>query len=534
VDEHAYSVVATDKVEPGLLPTLVSLQGLANRDAPRLYLLPNPNGPEEHWTHWYHERGYEATHATAEEALVAHAHRAQGYVVYDPELPDSLNVAMVLAGLRDAVVCAPALEEPLRALGLSCIEDLRGRWNDKLAAYGWAADTLLNQCNASILANYEQPHPAAVRPTMDFLVAHRGFCMGLCINDADYPDEAALWERVQTAAPDHAMMLGWHTSRDTEATHVYFGSQHNVWVYCAGAWNMSFHQHIAAAGPYKQDHCETAKCRPDGRYVTITLSDGDSWHSMADVQKKFWRHPRRGEVPVGWEVAPVFAQVGPAILEYYFDTLTDNDYLVCGPSGIGYNYLSGFEDWQGYLDRTEKAMDATSLRTIWVINRVVRHLPNGAVEHRLKKGAIQYSKADMEAFGGVKDQNGADWVDPEAVSRYMQRLPHCLGFFQGWERIPGEGPRWVDGKAWCPTVALVRHDLDAVIDEFELAARHQPAPMFLAAHVNCYDCDMDTVIELAHRLEADGYTVVRPDIFLALAADASKEGMRGSEGKDDS
>ncbi|MBN1342371.1 MAG: hypothetical protein JXQ73_06810 [Phycisphaerae bacterium] len=522
---RTYDLVSLEGISSEDVPTLLSLQGLANRAEPRVYLLPRDEGPEHHWVRWYEDYGLRGKPVPLDQAVASHAGCAKGFIVYDPKQPDTVNVAMCLAGTEDAIVCPPSRVRRLTDLGLKCIDDLTGRWPDKLTAYRWAVDNVMKRCDGSVLANYEHGKTVGPRPTMDFLVARRGFCMGLTVNEADFPVEAALWHRVQSDAPDHAMMLGWHTGSDSEATHVYFGSRHNVWVYCAGAWNMSFHQHVRPHKAYAQSHAESAVCDPSSRYVAITLSDGDSWHSMADVQKKFWLHPRRGEVPIGWEVAPIFATVGPAILEYYFASRAENDYLVCGPSGIGYNYLSGFADWQGFLRHTAEAMQATSLRTIWAINRAVRHRPGGAIEHRLKDGPVCYTKKQMEEFGGIKDQKGADWVDPRMVERYVRGIPQALGFFQGWERIPGEGPRWVDGKCWCPTVALVRSDVDATIREFEQGAEQQPAPAFLAGHVNCYQADMDVVIDVIRRLEAKGYTVVRPDTFLRLAEDARAKGL---------
>ncbi len=524
---QTYDIVRTEGLGPEMVVTLASLQGLVNRRGPRLFLLPSSEGPENHWVTWYAKYGQEGREISVADVLEKYADTAKGYIVYDPMVPDTMNVAVTMAGAYDCLVCAPSTAETLADRGLECFQGMKGRWPDKIHAYAWAILEVMEDCDCSVLANYEQTGGGAPRATMDFLVARRGFCMGLTINGADYPDEAALWDRVQTVAPDHAMMLGWHTKRDSEASHVYFGSQHNVWVYCAGAWNMSFHQHIAARKGFEQSHAGPAVCEPEGRYATITLSDGDSWHSMADVQKKFWLHPRRGEVPLGWEIAPVFAKVGPAILEYYYETRTENDYLVCGPSGVGYNYLSGFDDWQGFLKHSAEAMEATSLKTIWNINRVVRHLPDGVIEHRLKDGPIEYTRKQMEEFGGIKDQKGADWVDPEMVERYVKGIPGALGFFQGWERIPGEGPRWVDGKLWCPAGALVRKDVDGVMREFEVAAEGQSAPVFVAGHVNCYDADMDSIIETARRLEAEGYQMVRPDVFLRLAQDAHAKGLTG-------
>ncbi len=521
-----YDIVCVADATTEERAALVSLQGLVNRSVPELYLLSTRDGTEAAWVKWYGEYGLAGTELGLEAAFKKHAGAAKGYVVYDPALPDTLNIAIILAGLDDAIVCGPSTEERMKGLGLACLHDLRGRWVEKLAAYQWAVDTLLKRSDLKVMATFEQGAAPEPRPDMDYVVAHRGFCMGLSINEADYAPEAALWDRVQSAAPRGAMMLGWHTSHDGEATHVNFGSRHSVWVYCGAASNMSFHQHVAARKPFVQDHCAQAECDPQARYVTVTLSDGDSWHSMADMQKKFWQHPRRGEVPLGWEIAPVFSRVGPAILEYYYATRTPNDYFVGGPSGIAYNYLSGYRDWAAYLEDTARIMQDTSLRAIWVINRKVRHLPGGVIEHRLKNGPIEYTRAQMEGMGGLKDKYGADWTDPQMVDRYIRGIPEALGFFQGWERIPGEGNRWVEGRPWMPTGALVRRDLDAVLKEVEQAAGVS-RPAFIPTHVNCYDADMDVVVELVRRLTDLGYTVVRPDRFLCLAQDANRRGLCG-------
>jgi hypothetical protein len=521
-----YEMIRPDGIPPDLIPLLLSLQGLTNRSTPSVFLCHSESGGDVHWVKWYTRYDLTAEEVSLESLLSRHCHDAKGFILYDPAFPDSLNVAITLAGVRDCWVCPPDFVPRLSALGLECKQDLRGLWNDPIEAYRWLMEKALDHCDLSTLANFEQSGEASPKGEMDFLMARRGFCMGLSINQADYPDEAACWDEVQNRAPAHSMMLGWHTPRDSEATHVFFGSRHNIWVYCGGAWNMSFHQHLSAKAPFAQGHCQQASCDPKARYVTLCLSDGDSWHSMVDVQKKFWLHPRRGEVPLGWQIAPIFAKVGPALLEYYYQTKTNNDYLLCGPSGIAYNYLSGFEDWRGYLKHTAEAMKQADLKSIWAINRVVSHHPGGVIEHRLKEGPIQYTRAQMEEFNGIKDQKGADWVDPQMVERYLAGIPDALGHFQGWERIPGEGPRWLNGKVWSPTQALVRKDIDAVLHEFDESLTHQPLPAFLSGHINCYGADMETVIEIVHRLEAKGYTVVRPDVYLRLAEDAFQRGLR--------
>lgn len=521
----SYHLVSLESVSNEDRSIAITIQGLANREVPSVYLTHRPDGAEQHWVDWYRQYGYEPVETTLDELLREFAPKLEGYIVYDPSVPDSLNVAASLSGVLDAVVCPPLAEDRMRSLGLTCVQDLPGKFEGRVDAYRWLVDEHLADFDLRVMANWNQGDAALIQADMDYVIAHRGLGMGCTVNEADYSDEAAIWDQVQTAAPDGAIMIGWMTPRDSEATHVYFASQHSVRLYCGYAWNASFHQHIAASAPYAQGHCESATCDPNAKYATITLSDGDSWHSMADVQKKFWLHPKRGDVPLGWEVAPVFAEAGPALLEYYYKTRTDNDHLVCGPSGISYNYLSGYTNWQSYLRDSAEAMRKTSLKSIWNINRVVRHVPGGGIEHQLRTGPIVYTRDEMEGFGGKKDMNGADIVDPQVISRYMEYMPDALGFFQGWERIPGENPYWVDGRLYSPVGALVRNDIDGAIREFEESAARQTGPAFVSAHVNCYDSDMDVVVETVRRLEENGFTVVRPDVFLRLAQDACARGL---------
>lgn len=525
LETKSYYILALDNMSVEERSIAISLQGLANRKEPNIYLLPKKDGQESHWVAWYRQYGYEPVETSLDELLKQYINNVKGYIVYDPAVSDTLNAAASLAGIMDAIICAPSSVEKMKSLGLKELENLSGRFKGRIEPYEWLIKEHLNDFNLAVLANYNQKETPRIQSDMDYLIAYRGLGMGLSINEADYPEEAALWDQVQTAAPDHAIMIGWHTPRDSEATHVYFASQHNVQVYCGYAWNVSFHQHIQALEEYSQDHCESAECDPNARYVTITLSDGDSWHSMADVQKKFWLDPRHGEVPLGWEIAPVFEKVGPALLEYYYKTKTDNDYLVCGPSGISYSYLSGYADWKGYLRMSAEAMKKTSLKSIWAINRIVRHVPGGGIEHKLAKETVVYKREQMEEFGGIKDQKGADLVDQQIIEQYMEYMPDALGFFQGWERIPGEDPRWVDGRLWSPAGVTVRKDVDGTIREVDESSARQQLPSFVSGHVNCYDADMGSVIEVIHQLEAKGYKVVRPDVFLRLAQDACKKGL---------
>ncbi len=131
-----------------------TLQGIANREKPRLYLLFNPT--DILWLNYYRERfkiDYEVL-PDPYEALSRFKGDVKGYVLWDEEAPDTANIATVLAGLEDYVAVSPSLEERARAVGWERKEDLRGsfRGKERWEIYRWAFDRYWQRCNHRIVA----------------------------------------------------------------------------------------------------------------------------------------------------------------------------------------------------------------------------------------------------------------------------------------------------------------------------------------------------------------------------------------------
>jgi hypothetical protein len=118
---------------------LGTLQGLVNRRRPRVYLIGDDAANGEGRTTWLRDLGVRYTiHDDAWTLVAKFRGSVRGSIVVDPNVPDSINVATTLAGLRDAVVATPALAERLeREYGLPVLEDLRGRFASRLDAYEW-------------------------------------------------------------------------------------------------------------------------------------------------------------------------------------------------------------------------------------------------------------------------------------------------------------------------------------------------------------------------------------------------------------
>ena len=113
-DTQVVHCVNVAEASEGQRIALMTLQGLANRNAPRLYLMRG--GADEHWLDWYAYYGYQAEGISFEQALERYGPLAGGAVVYDPGLRDTIAIAIGLASARDAIALSPDLAEHLPAL----------------------------------------------------------------------------------------------------------------------------------------------------------------------------------------------------------------------------------------------------------------------------------------------------------------------------------------------------------------------------------------------------------------------------------
>lgn len=144
---------------------LVTLQGLVNREVPRVYLLQS-NDDEGKYT-WLRDGlklGYRV-HKNPWSLLNKYGQHVEGMIVYDPEVADSINVATTLAGLRNGIVVSPALAERLdNDYGFEVIEDLRGRFSDRLDAYTWQVNNLWDETTRRMLIGLAPTRSVEVPP----------------------------------------------------------------------------------------------------------------------------------------------------------------------------------------------------------------------------------------------------------------------------------------------------------------------------------------------------------------------------------
>lgn len=128
---------------------LSTLAGVINRHRPELYFSYD-KGDDAVDRIWLRDFPRVRWHQDPTQLIRRYCDRIAGAIVYDPEVPDTINVATTLAGLHDSVV---ATADQAQRYGLKIIDDLRGRFTgqDKVAIYRWQLENLWPQCDHRLL-----------------------------------------------------------------------------------------------------------------------------------------------------------------------------------------------------------------------------------------------------------------------------------------------------------------------------------------------------------------------------------------------
>ena len=476
---------------------LVSLQGLANRAAPQLYIV-HPKDfqweiTEPLFEFYQRKHGVVFTEVkTADEALALFAKHAKGYVIWEPAVSATMNVAFTIAGLEDALIVTEAQIAQVEARGLKRIDDLRGRYTGQTDAqiYADAYTRYWARCTHDAIM-LMGGHVGAVRmPAMaDWGVRQKMFFHDLSANPGRHPEEVALGKKLFSEMTPLGTVFGWHSyGKDTEEQHTTllssFGLKmeglHNL-------PNLSFNCQFTFTPGFKftNNHqvALDAKLTAEQKvYVSFVQSDS--------IGIGVWTKPGRGKLPFGWQVTMNWSKFSPAALEYFHESATKNDYFIGGLSGPGYMYPNHIPaDKFGPLMAEARALMAV------LDEHVLEIMDNSAADGNV-------GNADLTK---------------ETVDRYYAAFPDVIGFINGY------GPaRTRDLR---DTRAMISYDYyidprrprdEVAADLNELIAINAKRPYFLLVHVRESN-DVNSLVEITKQLEGP-VEIVPVDVFLKLAA----------------
>ncbi len=543
-----------------------ALQGLVNRSASSIYLdygiYDDPaarrtnevfldkdlwqakyrallgNQDQRNLAYYQQKFGFTLTTSSGLSDLVnQHLHLLRGLVVWDETLPDSLNIALMLAARENLLPVTAEMAEELGGCGLTINHDLRGRWQDRVTLYRWAFENLFAGCKPGYVACIE---PDWQRPEfLDYIVQQKVFVYSLSATAGGLGSqllmllafgppglrefffalrldglirrfalawmglsspEVKLSNRIQRAvkALPFPTIFGWHTRRDDELSFMLQLTSNGLRLVPSHlGGNFSFHGSLPVREVTQKQTDRKPALDPQGIYLTFTLSDGDQLMMMHTGELGNWHSALRGRVPFNWEVQPLLKDIAPALLERYTSTATENDCLIAGPSGGGYIVPPLAPRLGAYMDESARVCAETGINvvTTYVADppaRVLREL----AAHR----------------GSLTGFLAGYAVVTRAPMQTVQGVPIIANRFPSVEQI-----------------ALNASDLLAKIKEVidqQLNTRRD-APVFIGVHLFAYRTTYDDVVRFTEALPIGRVHTIRADDFLLLFQESIRRKQSG-------
>jgi len=496
----AFAVPVRDNWEiTGGLPEnalILSLQGLANTDAPRVYI----DYPADWHFHdfspvkQFYTKKYGVAFTqldTPEQALRALGHFARGYVVWDKNVRTSLNVAFTAAGIFRAVVVDADLIPLAESQGLKPLADFRGLFEGKtdVQIYQWAYDRYWQDCSRDYLLWMGGAAGTVMEPGVaDLGIAFHCFFADLSSDPKDVA-EYAFERRILAQMKPGSFIFGWHPYlKDTEGQWVTLTSGYGLKIIGLNTLpNGTFLSQIGFSPGFhftNNNHVTRASTLTAEKKVYISLEQSDSMGIGA------WTEPERGQIPYDWDVGIDGMRWYAAVIEMFVQDKTPNDYFVGGQSGYMYPVAIPARFFPALMAEMNAGMAACDEHVV------------GIMDHTRPRKAVPVGYNDLPK---------------RTVDEYYQYAPGAIGFVNGYAAAHTYDLR--NGQAFMSYDYYLdqhRTEDDVVADLNELMRLNPKRPYYMLVHVRESN-SIKRVMAIIRRLD-ENPEVVPLDTFLKLAA----------------
>jgi hypothetical protein len=495
---------------------MISLQGLANRDHPNLYLTYPKNWSFSYTSavRDYVEKSKYVTFQTLNQpsdALKQFSSFFQKYVVWDPLVRDTLVVAYTIAGIENAIVVTdemlPSILKEHPTISMAANLSTIYQKNTSIEIFSWARDQYKKDTNSSMLVWMGGVCPDKMQPGIaDWGVKNKAFFVELnTVNDPSNEEYSfadsivGTLTDMETGAPP--MVVGWHTyCGDYEHTFTTLVSKHGGRVHGLDTNpNLSFMSTLSLRDGYVYHNKHSpplTKKRKDEllNKVIITLVQTDGLGLGA------WAKGGRGTLPYVWEVTLPDLEIQPVLLSMFYEQATANDTFVGALGGPGYTYPKAVpKDLLPLrLEFAQKSMKTLDLNHFVIFDASETH--------------------------GEHTVTGNTCLNEDVVDVYFKSMTDTIGFLNGYAPSfsfqHDEGSGTTRGNR-----SLVSFDYyldpersvnDAITDINALATLNTKRPYYLAIHVREFST-VGKVIDIVNGLDSNVFEITPVDDFFAMA-----------------
>jgi hypothetical protein len=452
----------------GEIDLFASVEGIINRTQPQVVCVSGTDGEGKlTWVN-LHNLAYNITNGYG--VIMKYRTNFTGLVVTDTNQPHTLNLATTIAGVNNELICDPSLLYTLTnaPYNLPVLDDLRNRFADKYATYGYLYTNYWPQCTHRLMSGMGTNLDGNLR---DYLVATK--CAVVWLDPSVSADATLMAKFMADMTPNHGLYIGWWPNESPDLNWI---ASYGIPV-LASDW---FRNGSVFSGCLKTINVPDIPPPPpleNKVYVALILSDGDNIQYMQHVMKMDWGNSARGSIPISWTVSPLAADLDPVMMYHYWNTVTPNDCLVCGPSGVSYTHMQRWSgaNLVGFANLSDSYLQRNGLRVITVWESV-------------NSGLAQAYATNCPTLLGLTDQNGTY----NAVDKGLRTI--------------GLTPTYAS------TIAQITNALNTAS-----ATWTGTAPMFLGAQAVVWSlgpADMQTIV---NSVDTNKYRFVRADHLFMLA-----------------
>jgi len=343
---------------------VATLEGIAARTRPQIFL--GSSSGDQFWLNFsVHQYGLKYTTISETQALqqfkslVTDSNGNVKIILYsakDPISPAQYDIARTLAGVYNALPVSSselsALQNVYGAAKIKTLYNLQGMFTDKITAYNWAWNLVGSQVTRAFVTT----SPSGDMGLTDYAVQHQSFIFEYELAKAMSSSETNAATKILSNYPEGTPVLGFFGFGPETQTIDFLSGLGLFMISCDGASDLSFYSGLPEATNLKQVPAAPITYSSGKTYIAIQDSQGNSLGHLFGMNFGFWTQtdsqhtPIRDEVPESWQINPVTAELAPPIMEYYYQTMSADDYFLSSSSGgAGYVHPDQLPNLNAYL-----------------------------------------------------------------------------------------------------------------------------------------------------------------------------------------
>ena len=471
-----------------------ALQGLVNRNRPRLLLYNHNEEPRDTWTNAHALSTSTVTASTAYNLIKTYKNEINGLVLYSTEKSNHYaNVASTIAGLDRLLPVTAEIQSKLaaRRIDLPVLVDLTSlTMTNTRDVYNYLYENYWSRCNHRLIIS-ERPNIPYVH---DIGVAAGSACLWL---DPRVEEESKLLDKfLKDLTPGRDFVLGWFPE---ERSGVGATTKYGLSTVPADFFENAT-VYTAVNKPVKIPPVPKRPKLEKKIYAAVYISDGDNIQYCQHAMAKIFNQGGRGQMPMNWTISPSLVDIAPMMLNYYYRKATDNDCFVSGPSGMGYAMPYDAHNSCYYVPASS--------------NKIVPYTQ--LTQRYIEKAGLRVITV---------------WDDISTVQRkrYADNCPYLYGLtINDWERQEGRLTMKVQ-SGWLPIAVqypCYANSTNVITDFFnrDIKSFTGSKPMFVCGQATVWDVGPDALVALTSKLDAlspGNVNIVRADHWFSYYNEAN-------------